>query len=251
MTGPREVDAFLEVLDATPPNAVTACPGWTAHELIAHLVSGVEAIADQSEAHLERRPIPAYGSFAEREVGFWPIADDALRRRLLDGERRMTAALEHLVSADPTGAVPGVGWGMPLRDVILHMRQEFAVHRWDLVGDDEAGDEILARPELIDHAVRILADPLLAVGRSRDPRRDEALTVRVRAADLPDLLVDIGPGATSLALVEQADHTPDIECDPAARFLLLWGRRPLVAGRVRSSLGAADLARLRALLSGF
>jgi hypothetical protein len=26
-----------------------------------------------------------------------------------------------------------------------------AVHWWDFVGDDDEGDELLARPELIDH----------------------------------------------------------------------------------------------------
>ena len=33
----REVTAFLETLDGTPPDAVTACRGWTTHEIIAHL----------------------------------------------------------------------------------------------------------------------------------------------------------------------------------------------------------------------
>jgi Mycothiol maleylpyruvate isomerase N-terminal domain len=49
MTGRREIDAFVEALDGVPPNTVTACAGWTAHELVAHLTSGVEAIASTAQ----------------------------------------------------------------------------------------------------------------------------------------------------------------------------------------------------------
>jgi hypothetical protein len=33
----REAQEFYAALDAVPPNAVTACVGWTAHEIAAHL----------------------------------------------------------------------------------------------------------------------------------------------------------------------------------------------------------------------
>ena len=107
----REIDAFLDSLAEVPPNAVTACAGWTAHELVAHLVSGVEAIASQAEAHLDGRAIPEFGSFAEREVGFWGIDDDELRRRLEDGERRMTEGLHAVRRAAATRRSPGSGGG--------------------------------------------------------------------------------------------------------------------------------------------
>ena len=68
MSDRREAEAFLDALDDVSPNAVTACAGWTAHELVAHLTSGVEAIAVQAESHLDGRPIPVFGSFAERAV---------------------------------------------------------------------------------------------------------------------------------------------------------------------------------------
>ena len=246
----REIDAFLESLDAVPPNAVTACAGWTAHELVAHLTSGVEAIASQVDAHVDGRAVPVFGSFAEREVGFWPVDDAALRRRLADGERRMSAGLESLGAlVGDGGAVAGVGWGMPIGDIALHLRQEFAVHRWDLVGDDAEGDEILGRPELIDHSVRVLADSLLA--RSRDPLAGKPFTARIRATGQPDLLIDLAAASPGLQLIEPDDAAVDVECDPAARLLLLWGRRPADARRVRTTLHAPDLARLTAILSGF
>jgi hypothetical protein len=42
-----------------------------------------------------------------------------------------------------------------------------------------------------------------------------------------------------------------VETDPAARLLLLWGRRPTDAGRVRSSLAPEQLARLQTVLTGY
>lgn len=244
MTELTEIDAFVDALAAIPPDAVTGCPGWTAHELLAHLVSGVEAIAEQAEAHLAGLPIPGHGSFAEREEGFWSIADDELRDRLVAGERRMSAALAEELSQDPQQAVAGIGWGMPIRDVVLHMRQEFAVHRWDLVGDDAAGDELLGQPELLDHSVRILADALLAPGIALD---DGAGTppwsVRVRAGDEPDLVVTVDGPSRRFELLAQAGEPADVRCDPAARLLLVWGRRPANARRVQSTLDAPALGR--------
>jgi uncharacterized protein (TIGR03083 family) len=247
-----EVDAFVQILAATPPDAVTACPSWTAHELVAHLVSGVEAIAEQAEAHLAGDSIPVFGSFAEREEGLWPIRDDELRRRLVAGERRMSAALAEELEQDPQRLVAGIGWGMPIRDVILHIRQEFAVHRWDLIGDDAIGDELLGRSELIDHSVRILADSLLAPGVAFD---DGAGTppwsVRIRAGDEPDLVVAGDGPRRTIELLPQDGGPADIRCDAAARLLLLWGRRPADATRVRSSLDPQTLWRLHGALRGF
>ena len=147
--------------------------------------------------------------------------------------------------------VPGIGWGMAIDDVELHLRQEFAVHRWDLVGDDDEGDELLARPELLDHSVRILADSLLRVGRARDP--GPASRSRLGSA-LPGSLicssVSTTPAPTSSSSTRTAP-TPTSSVDAAARLLLLWGRRPASARRVRTRLDAADLARLEVILSGF
>ena len=205
MSDRREAEAFLDTLDDVSPNAVTACAGWTAHELVAHLTAGVEAIAVQAESHLDGRPIPVFGSFAERERGFWDVDDDRLRRRLVDGERRMTAAL----------------------------------------------DDLLARPELIDHAVRILGDPLLRVGLIRDQNSGEPFTARIRSPRQPDLVVEVRPAGSRLVLVEEPEMAAEVECDAAARLLLLWGRRPAAAQRVRTTLDPESIARLRTILSGY
>ena len=89
-------------------------------------------------------------------------------------------------------------------------------HRWDLVGDDDEGDEILARPELIDHAVRILGDPLLRVGLVRDQNSGEPFTARIRSPRQPDLVVEVRPAGSRLVLVEEPEMAAEVECDAAA-----------------------------------
>jgi hypothetical protein len=42
-----------------------------------------------------------------------------------------------------------------------------------------------------------------------------------------------------------------VESDPAARLLLLWGRRPADPGRLRSDAGPERLGRVRRLLCGY
>lgn len=253
---PREADAFLQALDSVPPDAVTACHGWTAHEIVAHLASGADALADQLEAHFDRRPIPEFGAWEVREPPYRELEDGVLRRRLAAAERRMTAAFDAALAIDPAFAVPEVGWGLPVAELVTHLRQDFAIHRWDLIGDDELGDQLLARPSLISHSVRLLADSLLRVGLQRDPAPGEPLTVRLRCPDEPDLVLTVRDGAGSLTLQQPGDDAETvagqvIHCDPAARLLVLWGRRPNDARRVRSGLTPEILARTQTLLAGY
>ncbi len=246
-----ESDAFLEALDATPPDAVTACRGWTTHELIAHLASGADAFADQVEAHLEGRPVPEFSAWEVREPPYRAMDDRTLRRRLLSAERRMSEQFAIMLAADPAAAAPDVGWGLPVAELVTHMRQEFAIHRWDLVGDDEVGAAVLGRHDLISHSVRLLGEDLLKNGLRRDPRPAEPLLVRVRCPDEPDLVLHVEDGHGSLAFTDPSDAPNVIDTDPAARLLVLWGRRPQGAHRLRSSLAPSDLGRLQEVLVGY
>ena len=247
----REVVAFLDSLDSTPPDAVTACRGWTTHELVAHLVSGADAFANQAEAYLEGRPVPEFGAWEVREPPYRAMADGRLRTRLVAAEQRMTDAFAALLQTDPALAVPDVGWGLPVAELVTHMRQEFAIHRWDIVGDDELGMEILGRTQLVDHSVRLLGDSLLKNGLQRDPAPGAPFAVRLRCDGEPDLALDLadGHGALSFRAAEDVPHV--IETDPAARLLILWGRQPQGARRVRSSLSPEELARLQSVLIGY
>lgn len=245
-----EASAFLETLDAIPGDAITACRGWTAHEMVAHLASGADAFANQIEAHVAGEPVPEFGSWQVRELPYRALADTVLRHRLKVAEQRMNEAFAVLLARDPFIAVPEVGWGLPVAELVKHMRQEFAVHRWDLVGDDESGQRLLGAPDLIVHSVGLLGDSLLS-GLRTDPAAAEPLTVRLRCTGTPDLLVQVEHGAGTLSWAEPADAANVIETDPAARLLLLWGRRPASAARMRSTLSPETLARLQTVLAGY
>lgn len=246
-----EAEAFLESMDSTPPNAVTACRGWTTHELVAHLASGADAFADQVEAHLDGRPVPEFGAWEVREPPYRAMDDRTLRRRLITAEQRMTDRFQAVLDADPAAVVPDVGWGLPIAELVTHMRQEFAIHRWDLVGDDDLGLAILGRTELVDHSVRLLGDDLLKNGLPRDPTPHEPFLVHLRCPGQPDLALQLQSGNGRLSFTPPDDVPNVIETDPAARLLILWGRRPQDARRVRSSLSPTDLGRLQQVLVGY
>ncbi len=247
----REITEFLAALDEVPPNAVTACQGWTTHEIIAHLASGADALADQVEARLDGRPIPPFQGWVERELPYRAMDDRELRRRVQASERRMTRAFGAVLETDPSARFDDIGWGLPIAELVKHMRQEYAVHRWDLIGDDEIGLELLGQPDLLAHSVHMLGEPLLAAGLARDPSPDEPLTVRLRCAGRPDLAVEVHRGAGALSLVEPVETDFVIETDPAARLIMLWGRRPADSRRVRTSLAPEQLGRLQTVLAGY
>jgi len=247
----REIAAFLEALDSTPPDAVTACRGWTTHEIIAHLASGADAFANQIEAHLAGRPVPEFGAWQVRETPYRAMDDSALRRRVEASEHRMSEAFAAMLADDPDARDDAVGWGLPVAELVKHMRQEYAVHRWDLIGDDQTGMDLLGQQDLLVHSVQLLGDSLLRVGLARDPEPGEPLTARLRCSGEPDLVLSVQDGAGTLTLDGPVDAPDVIETDPAARLVMLWGRRPADARRVRSTLAPERLARLQTLLSGY
>jgi hypothetical protein len=247
----REIAGFLEALDSTPPDAVKACRGWTAHEVISQLASGADAFANQVEAYLDGRPVPEFGAWQVRETPYRAMDDAALRRRLETSEQRMTEAFAAMLATDPDARADEVGWGLPVAELVKHMRQEYAVHRWDLIGDDDAGLQLLGQQDLLVHSVQLLGDSLLAVGMARDPDPAEPLTARLRCAGEPDLVLSVRDGAGSLSLSEPQDAPDVIETDPAARLIILWGRRPADSRRMRSTLAPERLARLQTLLAGY
>lgn len=246
----HEAEAFLETLERVPPQAVTACRGWTAHEVVAHLTSGAEALANQVEAQLDGRPVPAFGSWEEREPPYQAMDDRVLRAAFEKAEVRMAAAFEAMLRLDPDARFDDVGFGFPVHELVTHMRQEFAIHRWDLVGDDDVGDELLAQPELLEHSVRMLHEPLLEKGLRQDAHLELPFDVRLRTAE-NDLHLRVEGGDARLSLTTPDDSENVVMADPAARLLLVWGRRPLDATRIRSHVSAGQLLRLQTLFSGY
>lgn len=244
----HEAISFFEALDATAPRAATSCDGWTVHELTAHLASGADGLARQAEASLAGAPIPVLESWPVRESRFAELAPDALRRLLSAAEERMAAAFQELLSAGLTDPVPGLGFGFPLAELVLHMRQEFAVHRFDLGVDDEVGARLLGQPELTEHSVRMLSEPLLA-GKAERGEDDPPIRAVLRCLEAgADLVVQVGGGSGELRWESPTDRGPDdltITCTAGDRLLLLWGRSVPGVTRLRTTASPDAVDRLR------
>lgn len=257
-SGSAEVLAFSEAIHIVPMDAVTACRGWTVHDIVAHLTAGAEALADQAEAHLAGAPVPPFGSWEERDARFRAVDTDELRTRFVAEERRMSHALAMIAADGPDTVIAGGGWGFTVDHLAIHMRQEFALHRWDIVGDDGTGLELLASPEFLDHSVTLMDEWLLARGVAADasdatvsPVPD--FTARIGCSTRPDVVVEVRDGVGSMRLDPPDASAPvEVDCaDPAAQLLFVWGRHPSGSGRMTSPVPTASLMRLTTLLSGF
>lgn len=247
----QEAEAFLGALQDTVPGVVTACEGWTAHEITAHLAGACAEITRHLEPYLHGEEVPATQSFEVREAPFRAMSDPALRRRLEAEEETMRSVIDQVLQREPEAVIPWTGRQMTVAKFLPHMRNEFAVHRWDFAGDGEVGPDLLAQPDLTEHAVGVLGKLLLARGSQHDPGAGRDFAVRLRADDAPDVRVVVAGGQASLELAADDADEPYAELDAAARTLVIWGRRPDQRGRFRSHMPAAMLARLQALLSGY
>jgi hypothetical protein len=251
----RECEAYLEAMADTPPDTLSACDGWTAHEVSAHLAGIAAEVSRHLRPYLAGEPVPATRSFEEREPAFRALGDSELAHRLEDEERRMRALVNEVLATDPAAVIPWTGRRMAVAKFVPHLRNEFAIHRWDIVGDDPVGHELLAQPELTAHSVGELGEILPRRGRTIDPEPDRELRVRLRAEGTADLQLVVADGRARLHTADQAVEETGgeavLEMDASARILFIWGRRPSRARRPRAHLDPATLRRVQTLLSGY
>jgi hypothetical protein len=247
----READAFLTTIGQTAPEAVSACDGWTTHEIAAHVTGIAVEVIRHLEPYLHGDPVPRTRSFEEREAPLQATGHVALLSRLDAEEERMRRLVDEVLSREPDAVIPWTGRRMAVAKFIPHLRNEHALHRWDIAGDDETSRQILGDMDLVDHSVGELGRILLAAGRRHDPDPDREFHVRLRAEGQPDLRVVVENGDAALAWAGDDADEPAVDFDDGARQLFIWGRRPDRRGRLRSHLAQPDLARLQALLSGY
>jgi mycothiol maleylpyruvate isomerase-like protein len=247
----REAEAFLDARQYTAPEMVSACKGWTAHDVTAHLAGAAAEVTRHLEPYLGGRPVPATRTFEEREPPYRALDDAELLRRLEAEGERMRTVLGQVLEREPDAVIPWTGRQMAVAKFVPHLRNEFAIHRWDVVGDDELSAELLAQPELTEHAVGVLGEILLRAGRLHDPAPEQDFRVWLRAPGAADVSVVVESGRAALRLADSEPDEPCIELDPAARTLFIWGRRAAGEGRIRAYLDQPTLARLQALLSGY
>jgi hypothetical protein len=247
----REAEAFLEARQCSAPEIVSACEGWTAHEITAHLAAMMVEIRHHLEPYVRGDEVPETLTFEEREPPYRAMDDGDLVKLLSDEEHRMRATLDQVLSAEPGAVVRWTGRDMQVAKFVLHVRNEFAIHRWDFVGDDDIGRELLSQPDLTEHSVDVLGRILLERGAQRDPASGQEFQVGLRAEGSATIRLMVSADGAELILEETDGEEPHVDLDAAARLLVIWGRRPDQRGRFSSTLGEPGLRRLQALLSGY
>jgi hypothetical protein len=248
---PVELTAILATLDDVGPNALTSCPEWTAHHIAAHVCGNYEEVRRHVEAFAEARPVDRTRTWEEREAPLRELRHSDLLH-LIDSEASVVASgIEAVLQRIPDATLSWTGRTVPVAGFATHLRSENALHRWDLVGDDDTSTELLAQPELLVHAVRFIGLPLLGRGLSAGGG-SEFFTSRIRSAGQEDLIIEAGDGEASISVGPVRDDAT-IEGDPSARLLMLWGRKPMPFSRLEmTDYGRAHVVSLvQALLAGY
>jgi uncharacterized protein (TIGR03083 family) len=225
----REAHALMSTLSEVSPSAPTACVGWSAHHIVAHLAAGSKEIADLIEERLAGRPTRPTQLFEDREPRFRALADDELRAAWMRHAQRKGEALAEL-GDDNTFEFTGMS--MTAAQIAMHSRSEAAIHRWDIAGSDAISDELLGQPELTAHAVSVLnAMPILnEAGQKRMQHGGGRLPLSIvlSAVGQPDVVFSADSrGTARFDLVDEGTGVGDavMRTDPAHRLLVLWGRR--------------------------
>lgn len=213
--------AFVSALSNVEATAPTWCLGWSAHEVVAHVTAAAEERANLIEEYLAGRPSRPTRSREEREPPFRALPDTSLRDRLVVEAARFERAVAAL---DERDTIVYTGWSMTARLLRTHSRSEAALHRWDLVGDDQISVRLLSDQALTDHALAVFtAIPGLLEAQRWLKASFTSQQVRFRTPGQPDVLVKPEEGLL-LAPPEGADIV--IEMGPGERLLVLWGRCP-------------------------
>jgi hypothetical protein len=250
-TQPSEVTEFLNALDSTTPGALTACPGRTAHLLGAHVAGNYREITRHVDAYLAGEPLARTRMFDEREPEFRVMSAPELVRAIETGEAAMRRSLDELLARESNAVLRWTNRQVQASGFLKHSRSECAVHRWDVVGDDDVSEKLLSQEELFHHVIEFIGPlPMTARGMATGAGQGSQLLDRVRAHGQPDLVVTVHRGVPKFTAVEPEGEAL-VEGDPAARLLLLWGRRPTPFARLVCHGSGEALSRLQWLLSGY
>ena len=232
MSGQQDsVEYFLAAIASVPADAPTACTGWTAHHVAAHLAAGFEEVNALIADFLAGRPSRDTRTFAEREAPFIAMADDALRERLRGYLSTTRNVLADFRAAGPDAVFHFNGAAFTSAQMTVHRDGELAIHRWDLLGDDAIGDELLSTPAFTHHAVFLLnALPMLAEAATNRVAGTglRATTVVLRTSGQPDVALDVDADGEARFVHGDSEGSITGECvvttDAANRLLTLWGR---------------------------
>ena len=232
---PNPIEAFMTSLATLPADSPTSCENWTAHEVVAHLAAGIEECAELIEDVLNDAPVRPTRYFDEREAPYLAMPDAECREVLVGIVERSFTALEGLAAlGDGAGGEATVEFferPWIAAQLGTHAGNEFAVHRWDLIGDDEIGDALMSRPQVTDSALQTLNTlPMLDEAPAARAARAGLANTRVvlRCPEQPDIALAVGdPGQARLEMSDGGPLDGDVvvTTDAVNRLLTLWGRR--------------------------
>jgi hypothetical protein len=208
---------FISSLSGLAATAPTWCAGWSAHDLTAHLTAAAEERADLIDEHLAGKPTRATRSWEVREPPFRAMPDAVLRERLVANAIRFESSVAALEEHD---TIEYTGWSMSAQRLRMHSHSEAAMHRWDLVGEDDISVGLLSQPAMVSHALAAF-DALPALAEAQRWRRCDRPLV-LRSPGRPDVIVTQGKGLSETA----NGRGVVIELRPHELPLVLWGRCP-------------------------
>jgi uncharacterized protein (TIGR03083 family) len=212
----REFISSLSQLSATAP---TWCPGWSAHDLTAHVTAAAEERAALIDDHLAGKPTRPTRSWEVREPPFRAMPDAVLRERLVEHAIRFESSVAALGERDTVGYT---GWAMTAERLRMHSRSEAVLHRWDLVGDDDIGIRLLSDPAMVTHALAVF-DAVPALQESQRWQRSNVLPRPViLRSGRAEVVVTPGEGLSATG----SGHGVLIDLRPHELPLVLWGRCP-------------------------
>ncbi|HLI26818.1 MAG TPA: maleylpyruvate isomerase family mycothiol-dependent enzyme [Chloroflexota bacterium] len=216
-------------------SAPTACAGWTARDVVAHLVFGVEIFQAYTEAYLEGRASPSVtlAARAERQAALAARPREAL----LDELEHLTDQFARLLDAQPAAAlerpVPLPFGQFPFWWMSTGRVNELALHHWDLRAPREPDARVASAALPFIVPTNLAAVPLLARGERQDGVWQLAITdmaTEPRTLRVADGQVDVTAGPS-------ADARCTLRLDGDALVRLLWGRldlaRAIDTGRVQ------------------
>lgn len=246
-----EFQAFVQAARDLPAQALTRCAGRTVQRMACHIAASAAEMDRHVTEYLAGRPVARTWMFEEREEPLLDLAISDVLARAEDAEAALRDHLDQLLRREPDARLAWARRGVRATGFATHFRNECALHRWDMIGDDTVSGELLSRPDLTEHTVEFLGPvPLQARGIAAGAGAGRKLSYRLRAPERPDLVVGVHRGVQELRLAPVHGDAL-VESDAAARHLFLWGRDPNPISRLRCVGEPEDLARLQLLLSGY
>src|ERR1700761_903389 len=100
-TRSREAAAFIDTVDEAAPQAVSACDGWTTHEIAAHVTGIAVEVSRHLDPYLQGDPVPRTRSFEEREAPLQALGHAELLQRLDAEETTMRSLVADVLDQEP------------------------------------------------------------------------------------------------------------------------------------------------------